>query len=76
MPVFDKKYANVIEEADNLEMKNLLQKLNQYLSKEEYNNYELNVFEQENLEQFLRNTAVKFVQQYTCEEVQKNVWKA
>ena len=65
MPVFDKKYANVIEEADNLEMKNLLQKLNQYLSKEEYNNYELNVFEQKNLEQFLRNTAVKFVQQYT-----------
>ena len=65
MPVFDKKYTNVIEEADNLEMKNLLQKLNQYLSKEEYNNYELNVFEQENLEQFLRNTAVKFVQQYT-----------
>lgn len=43
MPVFDKKYTNVIEEADNLEMKNLLQKLNQYLSKEEYNNYELNV---------------------------------
>ena len=36
-----------------------------YLSKEEYNNYELNVFEQKNLEQFLRNTAVKFVQQYT-----------
>lgn len=65
IPVFDKEYTNVIEEADNLEMENLLQKLNQYLLKQKHNDHELKVFQQENLEQFLRNTAVKFVQQYT-----------
>lgn len=65
IPVFDQKYSGMIKEADNYEMKNLLQKLNRYLMKEDYDDCDLKVFKQKDLERFLKDTAVSFTQQYT-----------